>query len=94
MPPLGPDAGPIADSCLCGGVEREAQRRGKPSLNLNERIIAHPNRAVRRPCELSLLLEPIEHPDRSFILITYGRQPHDPANIFPGRYLLVLEYSP
>jgi len=43
---------------------------------------------------VSLALEPIQNPENSFILmICSGRQPNEPNETFPGRYLFVLQYS-
>jgi len=45
-----------------------------------------------RPMELSLFMEPLDAPERSFLmLICSGRQPGEPWRTFAGRYVFVLE---
>ncbi len=53
------------------------------------------NEFLNRSDEVSLNLDPIENPENSFILMTCsGRQPDEPNEIFPGRYLFVLQLQP
>lgn len=48
-----------------------------------------------KPQELSLFLEPIKNPENSFLLLTCsGRQPDEPNEIFPGRFVFILQHSP
>ncbi len=50
---------------------------------------------LNKPGELSLILDPIENPENSFILMACsGRQPGEPNETFPGRFLFVLQHSP
>jgi hypothetical protein len=47
------------------------------------------------PEELSRTLNPITNPENSFLLlICSGRQPNEPNEDFPGRFVFVLQYSP
>jgi len=48
-----------------------------------------------RASQLSNFMEPMEAPNRSFLLLTCsGRQPNEPEMLFPGRYVFVLEHRP
>lgn len=50
---------------------------------------------LHRPQELSLFLDSIERPENSFLLMACsGRQPGEPNETFPGRFVFVLQYSP
>ncbi|MFO7697400.1 MAG: hypothetical protein R6X16_09615 [Anaerolineae bacterium] len=45
-----------------------------------------------KPMELSTFMDPIAHPETSFLLLfCSGRQPDEPRRPFPGRYVLVLQ---
>jgi len=51
-------------------------------------VLAYQHRAM----ELSRFMDPLAQPERSFLwLMCSGRQPDEPREAFPGRFVLVLE---